>query len=42
MLEYLIVTAVVAISAGIAVDLLGHAMSSYFSFLITFISLPVP
>lgn len=42
MIEYLIVTLVLAISAGAAVKLLGSAMGRYFGFLIAFISLPIP
>ncbi len=42
MVEYLIVTAVFAISAALAVRLLGSAMSRYFGFLIAFIALPMP
>lgn len=42
MIEYLIVTLVLAISAGIAVRLLGSAMGRYFGFLIAFVSLPIP
>lgn len=42
LLEYLIVTVIIAISAGIAVNLVGHALSSYYGFLIAFISLPIP
>ncbi len=42
MVEYLLVTAVLAISAGIAVKMLGTAMVRYFGFLIAFISLPIP
>lgn len=42
MIEYLIVTLVLAISAGAAVKLLGSAMGRYFGFLIAFISVPIP
>jgi hypothetical protein len=42
MVEYLLVTTVLAISAGIAVKMLGTAMGRYFGFLIAFISLPIP
>ncbi len=42
MVEYLIVTMVLALSIGIAVKMLGYAMSNYFGFLIAFISLPIP
>lgn len=42
MIEYLIVTAVLVIFAGIAVNKLAIAMSSYFGFIISFISLPIP
>jgi hypothetical protein len=42
MIEYLIVVLVLAISTGIAVKLLGNAMSRYFGFLIAFVSLPIP
>jgi hypothetical protein len=42
MLEYILVTAIVAIGTGIAVRMFGHVMSSYFGFLVAFISLPIP
>lgn len=42
MVEYLLVTAVLSISAGIAVKMLGTALSAYFSFLVGFIALPIP
>ncbi|MCL4468328.1 MAG: hypothetical protein M1591_05285 [Deltaproteobacteria bacterium] len=42
MVEYLLVTAVLSISAGIAVKMLGTALSAYFSFLAAFIALPIP
>ena len=42
MVEYLLVTAVFSISAGIAVKMLGIALSAYFSFLVGFIALPIP
>ncbi len=42
MVEYLIVSVVVVIGAGMAVQLIGKAMSRYFGFLIGFISLPIP
>jgi type II secretory pathway component PulJ len=42
MIEYLIATVVIAIGTGIAVRVLGKAMSQYFSFLVAFISLPIP
>ncbi len=42
MVEYLLITAVLAISAGIAVKMLGAALSTYFSFLVAFMALPIP
>jgi len=42
MVEYLLVTAVLAISTGIAVKMLGAALSTYFSFLVAFVALPIP
>ncbi len=42
MIEYLIVTAVLAISAGMAVKMMGAAMARFFSSLVAFISLPIP
>ncbi len=42
MVEYLLVTVVLAISAGIAVKMLGTALSAYFGFLVAFIALPIP
>ena len=40
--EYLLVTAVLCISAGIAVKMLGTALSTFYSFLVAFIALPIP
>lgn len=42
LVEYLIMSIVVALSAGAAAQILGKAMSRYFSFLVGFISLPIP
>lgn len=42
MTEYLIVTALFAVSAALAVTMIGSAMSRYFGLLVACISLPVP
>ncbi len=42
MIEYLLVTTVLVVSVGIAIKMLGSAISAYFGFLVAFIALPIP